>query len=98
MLRVTVADCENTFIGIFQTTDPTIAIRRATDNLRDEHTWNSELQFYKADGPPWSNEHQAAGFLARPEDEAEDREYLLHHEGTAWVYVEPVRFDVMIED
>jgi len=98
MLKVTVADCENTFIGIFQTKIELFAIQRAVAHLQsDAHTWDPGIRFYDQVGPPWAKDKNAAGFLARPEQVEEDLEYYMDHEGTAWVYVEPVVFDTMFE-
>lgn len=93
MLKVTVADCENNFVGIFNTKDEKAAIT----NLKNEHNWTAELEFHECPGPAWASNQSASGFLARPNDFKEDPECIRDHEGTAWVYVEPVIYGTMAE-
>lgn len=100
MLLVTVADSENQLVGLYRSDDRAAVIEQAIANLKAEHDWTPELEFHEKEGPPWlpaSAGPRACGFLARPDDYREDPEYIVQHEGTAWVYVREPEFDVMIE-
>ena len=100
MLQVTVVDSENQLVGIYKSDDRAAVIERVIAHLKADHQWTDELEFHEMDGPPFlpaSATHRACGFLARPDDYREDPEYIVQHEGTAWVYVREPEFDVMVD-
>jgi len=97
MLEVTVADSETCYVGIYKSDDRDTVIKRAIADLKENHNWTQELEFHEVAGPPWSNTQKACGLLARPEDFEEDPEWIINHEGTAWVYVEEPIFDTMVD-
>ena len=97
MLLVNVVDYDNDFIGLYNSDDKDAVIKSAVDDLKNAHGWDKELEFYKMDGPPWAKSKTACGILARSDEYLEDPEYVVEHEGTAWVYIDKPVFDVMID-
>ena len=97
MLKITIADCENHYVGIYDSKDKEQVVKDALVDLQTNHRWNPTLRFYRQPGPPWAQTPTAIGFLAEPDYVEDDRDYILEHEGTAWVYVTPLQCNKMVE-
>lgn len=101
MLRVTIANIDASFTGVFETDDPKAAAKQALAYLVEHKGFFPENRIIDRDDMPefYKPSEHVRGMLVLESQVGDEDEitYAIDDENTYWVYVRPVVFGEMID-
>ena len=93
MLKVTIANIDSTFTGVFDTDNADAAVNAAVAELIEKHGFFDTCYAYRH-----PKDKAVYGFVMNKSQEGDDAEWLAGHENTHTIWVTQFSFGVMDND